>query len=65
MRTGRPVAELVISAEEKAALERWSRRPKSAQALAEQSRIVLKCAQGESNTAVAQKLGITKQTEGK
>jgi transposase len=65
MRTGRPVAELVITAEEKAALERWSRRPKSAQALARRSRIVLECARGESNTAVAQTLGITKQTVGK
>jgi len=65
MRTGRPVAELGITAEEKAALERWSRRPKSAQALAQRSRIVLQCAQGESNTAVAEKLGITKQTVGK
>jgi len=65
MRTGRPVAELVLTAEEKAALERWSRRPKSAQALARRSRIVLECARGESNTAVAQKLGITKQTVGK
>jgi transposase len=65
MRTGRPVAELLITAEEKAALERWSRRPKSAQALAVRSRIVLECARGESNTAVAEKLGITKQTVGK
>jgi transposase len=65
MRMGRPVAELVITAEEKGALERWSRRPKSAQALARRSRIVLECAQGESNTAVARKLGITKQTVGK
>ena len=65
MRTGRPVAELVLTAEEKAALERWSLRPKSAQALARRSRIVLECARGESNTAVAQKLGITKQTVGK
>jgi transposase len=65
MRTGRPVAELVLTAEEKSALERWSRRPKSAQALAQRSRIVLGCAAGQSNTAVAQKLGITKQTVGK
>jgi len=65
MRTGRPVAELAITGDEKATLERWSRRPKSAQALARRSRIVLECAQGESNTAVAQKLGITKQTVGK
>jgi transposase/DNA-binding Xre family transcriptional regulator len=56
---------LVITAEEKAALERWSRRPKSAQALALRSRIVLECARAESNTAVAQKIGITKQTVGK
>jgi transposase/transposase-like protein len=56
---------LVITAEEKAALERWSRRPRSAQALALRSRIVLECARAESNTAVAQKIGITKQTVGK
>jgi transposase len=56
---------LVLTAEEKAALERWSRRPKSAQALARRSRIVLECAREESNTAVAHKLGITKQTVGK
>jgi len=65
MRTGRPVAELAITGDEKVALERWSRRPRSAQALAQRSRIVRECAQGESNTAVAQKLGITKQTVGK
>ena len=65
MRTGRPVAELVISAEERLALERWARRPKSAQALAQRSRIVLGCAAGKSNTAVAGEVGITKQTVGK
>jgi transposase len=65
MRTGRPVAELVLTAEEKTALERWSRRPKSAQALAQRSRIVLGCARGDSNTAVAEELGISKQTVGK
>jgi hypothetical protein len=65
MRTGRPIADLVITAEEKAALERRSRRPKSAQALARRSRIVLECAQGEGNTVVAQKPGVTKQTVGK
>jgi transposase len=65
MRTGRPVAELVITAEERATLERWARRPKSAQALAQRSRIVLACAAGMSNTAVAGEVGITKQTVGK
>jgi transposase len=65
MRTGRPIAELVISADEEAALERWARRPKSAQALAQRSKIVLGCARGKSNTTVAEELGITKQTVGK
>ena len=40
-------------------------RPKSAQALAQRSRIVLEAAAGNSNTVVARKLGITKQTVGK
>jgi len=65
MRTGRPIAELAITGDEEAALERWARRPKSAQALAQRSRIVLGCAKGKSNTVVAEELGITKQTVGK
>jgi transposase len=65
MRTGRPIAELVITADEEAALERWARRPKSAQALAQRSKIVLGCAKGKPNTVVAEELGITKQTVGK
>jgi transposase len=65
MRTGRPMAELVMTGEEEAALERWARRPKSAQALAMRSKIVLNCAKGKSNTMVAEELGITKQTVGK
>jgi transposase len=46
-------------------LERWARRPKSAQALAQRSKIVLGCAKGKRNTVVAEELGITKQTVGK
>ena len=38
MRTGRPRAELVLTAEERIDLERWARRPKSSQALAQRSR---------------------------
>lgn len=34
MRTGRPMTELIVSAEERATLERWVRRRSSAQALA-------------------------------
>jgi DNA-binding NarL/FixJ family response regulator len=38
---------------------------KSAQALAQRSRIVLECAAGKPNTTVAQKLRLTHQTVGK
>jgi transposase len=65
MRTGRPIAPLSLTVEERETLERWARRPKSAQALAQRSRIVLECAAGQPNTAVAQQLGLTHQTVGK
>jgi transposase len=65
MAVGRPKAELVVTAEEQATLERWARRPKTAQALALRARIVLTCATGRPNTAVARRLGITHQTVGK
>src|SRR5580704_7412380 len=64
MRTGRPIAPLSLTVEERETLERWARRPKSAQALAERSRIVLVCAAGQPS-AVAQQLGLTHQTVGK
>jgi transposase len=62
---GRPVAELVLSEDERAALVRWSRRAKSSQALAQRCRIVLGCAGGKSNREVADELGIWPQTVGK
>jgi transposase len=65
MRTGRPIAPLSLAGEERETLESWARRPKSAQALAQRSRIVLECASGSSNTAVARKLNLTQQTVGK
>jgi hypothetical protein len=39
-RRGRPTAEVVLSQEERETLERWSRQPTSAQALAQRCRIV-------------------------
>jgi transposase len=60
--TGRPKAELVVSAEERATLMRWTARRKTAQALALRSRIILRCATGMPSVAVAQELGITDQT---
>ena len=65
MRTGRPIAPLTLTSEERETLGNWARRPKSAQALAQRSRIVLEAAAGNSNTTVAHKLRLTKQTVGK
>jgi transposase len=56
---------LTVNAEERERLQEWVRRPKTAQALAQRSRIVLECASGQPNTVVANKLGITHQTVGK
>jgi transposase len=54
-----PILEpLVLSDDERTTLERWARRPKSAQALALRCRIVLSCATGASNSAVARDLGV-------
>jgi transposase len=64
-RTGRPKAELVLSELERDELERYARRPKTAQALALRSRIVLESATGAANTEVAARLGVTVQTVGK
>ena len=64
-RRGRPTAELVLSDEERATLQRWARRPKSAQALALRCRIVLECAAGRTNTEVAARLGVSGPTVGK
>ena len=65
MRTGRPKQELILTAEERAKLELMARRPKTDQRTAERARIVLDCAAGLSNTAVAAKRRVTLQTVGK
>lgn len=62
---GRPMPPLELSDSDRAILERWLRRPKTAQALAQRARIVLNCAEGLSNGAVAKQLGLTRQTVGK
>jgi transposase len=55
---------VVLSEDERATLMRWSRRAKTAQALAMRSRIVLLCADGLPNTQVAQKLGVSRDMVG-
>jgi transposase len=54
-----------VSAEDRDFLLRLTRRPKSNNALAQRARIVLRCADGLSDTAVAKELRITNSTVGK
>jgi len=56
---------LILTAEEREQLTRWSRRAKSSQALALRSRIVLACAEGADNKAVAGHLRCNPVTVGK
>ena len=65
MAIGRPIPPLTLTPDEREALERWVRRPKTAQALAQRARIVLACAAGKNNTIVARDLHLAKATVGK
>ncbi len=65
MRKGRPLTPLVLSAGDRAQLVAWSKRPKTAQALARRSRIVLLASDGLSNTAIASQLHTMQHTVGK
>ena len=64
-RLGRPTVAIVLSEEERATLERWARRPTTAQALALRSRIVLAAAAGQANIEIGAALGCHPVTAGK
>src|SRR5262252_2868271 len=64
MRTGRPKATLKLSPEEECELTSLAHRSRSAPALARRARIVLACAKGEDNKAVARRLHATPGTVG-
>ena len=53
MQRGRPVLRLRLTAEERETLQSGAQRPKTAQAVALRARIVLACAEGRSDPAVA------------
>ena len=65
MRTGRPIPKLILSDAERETLQNWSRRPKSAQALALRARMILRCAEGRTNTQVAEQVQVRIATVGK
>jgi DNA-binding CsgD family transcriptional regulator len=54
-----------ISAKEREELQRWVRRPKTSQALAQRARIILASEGGASDMAIAVQLGTTRETVGK
>jgi FixJ family two-component response regulator len=61
---GRPIALLVLSAEERAYLERQVRRHRVARSLSERCRIILRCADGLPSKSIATELGVHEHTVG-
>ena len=59
------LARVELSDEEREVLERWARRPNSAQALALRCRIVLAADEGEQSKDIAARLGCSTNTVGK
>jgi len=59
---GRPRQPITITEDERKALERFAKRPKSEKRLAERARIILLSAQGLPNVVIAERLGITNET---
>jgi transposase len=63
-RRGRPAVEIALSEQERTELSIWA-ADRASPRRAERARIVLACADGESNTAVATSLDLTTMTVGK
>lgn len=62
MRTGRPTTAIMLTTQERETLQQWARRPKTAQALAQRARIILRCAEGQASKTVARGIHVTPQT---
>lgn len=65
MARGAPMPEVTLTSDERDALERWARRPTTAQALAQRARMILACADGQPNQRVARQERVTRQTVGR
>ena len=64
-RLGRPTVAVVLSDDERETLERWARRPTSAQAFGAALPDRARCAEGTPNTEIAAALGCHPVTAGK
>jgi transposase len=64
-RRGRPVRPLVLGYAERRTLQGWLRSPRLSACLATRARVILACAGGKSNIAVASETGVSKLTVGK
>ena len=62
MRTGRPKEPIILTTEERERLESLARRSRTAAAPARRARIVLACATGQDNKAVARRLHLSETT---
>jgi transposase len=65
MSPGRPTVPVILTLGERTTLQRWGRRGKGAGPQAQRARIVLACAAGRTNQAVAAALGVSRQTVGR
>ena len=63
--TGRPLAALVLSDEERSFLEAQVRRHRVARSMSDRCRMILRCADGLGNKAVAAEMGVHEHTVGK
>ena len=63
--TGRPLAALVLSDEERSFLEAQVRRHRVARSISDRCRMILRCADGLGNKAVAAEMGVHEHTVGK
>ena len=63
--TGRPLAALVLSDEERSLLEAQVRRHRVARSMSDRCRMILRCADGLGDKAVAAEIGVHQHTVGK